>query len=62
MPSERSKDGHQRVFKGVSVVGIAYENVERKGDIDGKPSPVQGEFELVFVIDVSVEVSRFGGL
>jgi hypothetical protein len=62
MPSERSSDGYEGVFKGICVVDIAYENVKRKGDIDGKPSPVQGEFELVFIIDVSVEVSRFGAL
>jgi hypothetical protein len=60
MPSERSNDGYQRVFKGICVVDIAYENVKRKGDIDGKPSPVQGEFELVPVIDALVEVSRRG--
>jgi hypothetical protein len=60
MPSERSNDGYERVFEGIRVVVTAYENVKRKRDIDGKPSPVQGEFELVSVIDVSVEVSRFG--
>src|ERR1700746_4191029 len=38
MPSQRSKDGHQRIFQRVGVVGIAYENVKRKGDIDGMPS------------------------
>src|SRR5579864_947994 len=27
MPSQRSEDGHQRVFKRVGVIGIAYENV-----------------------------------
>jgi len=60
MPSERSKDGYERVFKGICVVDIAHENVKRKRDIDGKPSPVQGEFELVPVIDVLVEASRRG--
>jgi hypothetical protein len=56
MPSERSSDGDYRVLKRICVVDIAYENVKRKRDVDGKPSTVQGEFELVFVIDVSVEV------
>jgi hypothetical protein len=60
MPSERSNDGYERVFEGVCVVVITYENVQRKRDIDGKPASVQGEFELVFVIDVLVEVSQFG--
>jgi hypothetical protein len=60
MPSERSHDGYERVFKGICVIGIAYENIKRKRDINGKPSPVQGEFELVPVIDLLVEVSWFG--
>jgi hypothetical protein len=60
MPSERSNDRYQRVFQGIGVVGIAYENVKRKGNVDGKPSPVHGEFNLVSVIDLLVEVRRFG--
>src|SRR5437868_9293859 len=59
MPSQGSEDGYERVFKRVCVVTIAYENVERKRDIDGKPSPIQREFQLVSVIDLLVEVSRF---
>src|SRR6266576_6092067 len=55
MPPERSDDGHEGVFKRIRVVGIAYENVKRERDIDGEPSCVQGELELVSVIDVSVE-------
>ena len=31
MPSERSSDGYEGVFKGICVVDIAYENVKRKG-------------------------------
>ena len=62
MPSERSKDRYERVFKGICVVGIAYKNIERKRDVDGMPSPFQGKFELVPVINVSVEVRRLGGL
>jgi len=60
MPPERSDDGHECVFKRIRVVGIAYENVKRERDIDGEPSCVQGELELVSVIDVSVEIQRFG--
>jgi hypothetical protein len=59
MPSERRDNGYQRVLKGICVVVITYENVERKGDIDGKPSPVQREFKLVPVIDISVEIIQF---
>jgi hypothetical protein len=61
MPSERSEDGHKCVFEGICVVDIAYENVQRKRDIDGKPSSVQREFELVSVINVSIGVNRLGG-
>jgi hypothetical protein len=59
MPSEGSKDGYECVFERIRVIDIAYENVERELDIDGKPSSVQREFELVSVIDVSIEVRRF---
>jgi len=61
MPSERSNDGHERVFEGIRVIGIAYENVQRERNIDGEPSSVQRELELISVIGVSVEVRRFGG-
>jgi hypothetical protein len=60
MPSERKNDGHERVFKGIRVIGIANENVQRERDIDGEPSSVQRELELISVIDLSVEVRRFG--
>jgi hypothetical protein len=45
-------------------VGViaAYENVENKRNIDGKGSRLQGEFELVSVIDVCVEINRSRGL
>jgi hypothetical protein len=60
MPSEGSKDGYECVFEGIGVIDIAYENVQRKRDIDGKPSHVQRELELVSIINVSVQVSRLG--
>jgi hypothetical protein len=60
MPPERGDGGYQRVSQRVQVIGIAFEDVEWKRDIDGKPSYVQSEFQLVLVINVSVEVSRFG--
>jgi hypothetical protein len=62
VPSERSDDRYERVFERISVIGIAYENVQRERDIDGQPTSIQGEFELVPVIDVSVEVSRLDGV
>jgi len=40
----------------------AYESVENKRNIDGKHSRFQGGFELVSVIDVCVEISRFRSL
>jgi hypothetical protein len=60
MPAERCEDGDEGVFKRIGVVDIAYENVQRKGDIDGKPSGVQREFEFVSVIDFAVEVGTLG--
>jgi hypothetical protein len=39
---------------------IAYKNVKGKRDIDGQPSPVQGEFEFVSVVDIAVGVGWFG--
>jgi len=60
MPSERSNDGHERVFKRIGVIGIAYENVQRERDIDGEPSSVQRELELISVIDLSVAIDRHG--
>src|SRR6266487_3257424 len=59
LPSERSDDGYQRVLKRSFVIRVTQEKVESKRDIDGKPSPFQREFELVFVIDAPVEISRF---
>jgi hypothetical protein len=43
-------------------VRTIYQEVENKRNIDGKRSHVEGEFELVFVIDVPVEISRFRNL
>ena len=60
LPSQRTNDGHQRVFKRVELILIAEHKVERKRDIDGEPSYILGKFELVSIKDVSVEVGRFG--
>ena len=46
-------------MKRVLRVIAAYESVENKRKIDGKHSRFQGEFELVSVIDVCVEISPF---
>jgi hypothetical protein len=43
----------------VPGVRTTYETIENKRNIDGKPSRFQREFELVFVIDASVEISWF---
>ena len=56
MPSQRSNVGFQRVVKPGHVKSTAREKVERPGDIDGKPSVVQREFEFIFVINGSVAV------
>src|ERR1700682_1530866 len=60
MPSQRSNVGFQRVVEPGHVIPTACEEVERPGDIDGKPAVVQGEFELVFVINRSVEIGPLG--
>ena len=59
MPSQGRNDGHQRVAKRVQVIGSSLEHVERKRDIDRKPSRVQRKFQFVWVIDVPVQI-RFG--
>ncbi|MDQ1390177.1 MAG: hypothetical protein QOF56_3631 [Acidobacteriaceae bacterium] len=50
------------VLERICVVVIAYENVKGKRDVDGQPSPVQGEFDFVSIVDISVGVSWFGRL
>jgi hypothetical protein len=47
-------------MKRVSRVVTACEGVEDKRKIDGKRSRLQGEFELVSVIDIGVEITRLG--
>jgi hypothetical protein len=59
VPPERREDGYQSVMKRILRVIAAYESVENKWKIDGKHSRFQGEFELVSVIDVCVEISQF---
>jgi hypothetical protein len=44
------------------VVSATEEKVEDKRDIDGMPAGLQGEFELVLVIDVAIEIGRFCSL
>src|SRR5579871_6028492 len=56
VPSEGCNDRNQGVLKGISVVGIANKNVERKGNVDRKISRVKREFQLVSVVDVSIKV------
>lgn len=59
MPAQRGEDGDERVSKRVEIVRIAFEDVEGKRDIDGEPSHIEGELQLVAVVNVAIEV---GGL
>jgi hypothetical protein len=61
LPAQRGEDGNQRVSKRVQLIGIAFEDIERKRDIDGKPSYVEGKLEFVAIVDVSIEVGESGG-
>jgi hypothetical protein len=40
-------------------ISAAYQEIEYEGNVDGQPSRFQRKLELVPVIDVSVEISRF---
>ena len=43
----------------ILLIVVAYEGVENKRNIDGEYSHFLGEFELVSVVDVIVEISLF---
>src|SRR5580704_4912814 len=58
MPSERSEYGYKSVVKRALRVFNTNQNVERERDVEGEHPHFLGEFELVSVIDVSVEISR----
>lgn len=60
VPAQRGEDGDERISKRVEIVRIAFEDVEGKRDIDGEPSDVEGELQLVSVVNVAVEVGGLG--
>jgi hypothetical protein len=59
LPAKRGEDGDQRVSKRVEIVRIAFKDIERKRDIEGEPSYIERELELVSEVNVAVEVGGF---
>jgi len=57
VPSNRRKYRYESVMERILLVIVAYEGVENKRNIDGEHSHFLGEFQLVSVIDVVVEIS-----
>src|SRR5579862_5232784 len=62
MPPHRGQHRYQRVAQRVEIVGIAFKYIERKRDIDGKPSDVERIFQLVPVKDFAIEIGALGAL